>query len=87
VGVCQIDLYGFNIHIFVSHYHAEYDHKNDVYLGHRVIHALESAQWIKLTSRCRSLGHFFRGKFPHFRGIFLGKKQGLPPKKFQNKKD
>jgi hypothetical protein len=44
-------LYGFNIHIFVSHYHAEYDHKNDVYLGHRVIHALESAQWIKLTSR------------------------------------
>lgn len=51
VGVCQIDLHGFNIHIFVSHYHAEYDHKNDVYLGHRVIHALESAQWIKLTSR------------------------------------
>lgn len=29
--------------------------KNDVYLGHRVIHALESAEWIKLSSSSADL--------------------------------
>lgn len=55
LGVCQIDFKGFNIHIYTSHYHAEYDAGNDIYLGHRVIHALESASWIKLTSSAADL--------------------------------
>ncbi len=50
LGVCQINYRGFDIHVYTSHYHAEYDRDHDVYLGHRVIHALESAQWIKLAS-------------------------------------
>ena len=67
IGVCQIRLDTktfhrkeicpdyFDIHLYVSHYHANYDPKNDIYLGHRVIHAFESAQWIKLTSSAADL--------------------------------
>ena len=66
IGVCQIR-FGtssyknlphsnfFDIHLYVSHYHANYDPSNDIYLGHRVIHAFESAQWIKLTSSAADL--------------------------------
>ena len=36
--------------MFVSHFHAEYDRSNDIYVGHRVMQALEAAQWVKLTS-------------------------------------
>jgi len=52
LGVCQIDFKGFNIHLFISHYHATYDYNplTDVYLGHRLVHSVESAQWIKLSS-------------------------------------
>ena len=50
LGVCAIDFKGFNIHVFVSHLHAEYSRSKDIYLGHRVMQALEAAQWIKLTS-------------------------------------
>ena len=48
---------GFNIHLFVSHYHATYDYNpvTDVYLGHRVVHGVESAQWIKLSSSSADL--------------------------------
>ena len=67
IGVCQIRFNGnhtnrrehhpeyFDIHLYVSHYHANYDPENDIYLGHRVIHAFESAQWIKLTSSAADL--------------------------------
>lgn len=67
IGVCQIRLNAnhinrrelssdyFDIHLYVSHYHANYDPDNDIYLGHRVIHAFESAQWIKLTSSAADL--------------------------------
>ncbi len=55
LGVCQIMYKGFDLHLYVSHYHAEYDRRHDVYLGHRVIHALESAQWIKLSSSSADL--------------------------------
>ena len=66
IGVCQIRLNTnrnhkrklpkfFDIHLYVSHYHANYDPSNDIYLGHRVIHAFESAQWIKLTSSAADL--------------------------------
>ena len=34
----------------MSHFHAEYDRSNDIYVGHRVMQALEAAQWLKLTS-------------------------------------
>jgi len=50
LGVCQLDYKGLNIHVFTSHYHAEYCRSQDIYLGHRVMQALEAAQWIKLTS-------------------------------------
>ena len=50
LGVCGIDYKGLNIHVFVSHFHAEYSRSKDIYLGHRVMKALEAAQWIKLTS-------------------------------------
>ena len=50
IGVCNIDFKGININVFVSHFHAEYDRSNDIYVGHRVMQALEAAQWIKLTS-------------------------------------
>jgi len=50
LGVCGIDYKGLNIHVFVSHFHAEYSRSDDIYLGHRVMQALEAAQWIKLTS-------------------------------------
>ena len=66
IGVCQIRFNRnetesqrkanyFDIHLYVSHYHANYDPSNDIYLGHRVIHAFESAQWIKLTSSAADL--------------------------------
>jgi len=66
IGVCQIRFNTndyknkiksnyFDIHLYVSHYHANYDPSNDIYLGHRVIHAFESAQWIKLTSSAADL--------------------------------
>ena len=38
LGICQIDFCGFNIHLFTSHYHANYSPNNDVYLGHRIVH-------------------------------------------------
>jgi len=50
LGVCRIDYKGLNIHVFISHMHAEYSRSKDIYLGHRVMQALEAAQWIKLTS-------------------------------------
>ena len=55
LGVCQIEFKGFDVHIYTSHYHAEYNRKKDMYLGHRVSHGLESAQWIKLTSASADL--------------------------------
>jgi len=57
LGVCQIDYLGFNIHLFISHYHATYDYNplTDVYLAHRVVHGVESAQWIKLASSSADL--------------------------------
>jgi sphingomyelin phosphodiesterase 2 len=55
LGVCQIEFKGFDIHVYTSHYHAEYDRTHDVYLGHRVVHAIESAQWIKLASSSADL--------------------------------
>ena len=50
LGVCQLEINGFDVTVYVSHYHAEYDPSKDIYLGHRVIHALESAQWLNMTS-------------------------------------
>ena len=38
LGICQVDFRGFNIHLFTSHYHANYSPNNDTYLGHRVVH-------------------------------------------------
>jgi len=57
LGVCQVDFHGFNVHLFVSHYHATYDYRplSDVYLGHRLVHGVESAQWIKLSSSSADL--------------------------------
>jgi len=57
LGVGQIDFKGFNIHIFTSHYHATYNYNplKDIYLGHRVVHGVESAQWIKLSSSSADL--------------------------------
>ena len=55
LGVCQLEINGFEVTVFVSHYHAEYDPGNDIYLGHRVIHALESAQWLNMTSAATDL--------------------------------
>ena len=51
----QILFKGFDVHVYTSHYHAEYDRKHDVYLGHRVLHALESAEWIRLSSSSADL--------------------------------
>ena len=55
LGICQIDFNGFNIHLFTSHYHANYSPNNDVYLGHRIVQSVESAQWIKLSSSSADL--------------------------------
>ena len=55
LGICQIDYLGLNIHLFTSHYHANYSPLNDVYLGHRIVHSVESAQWIKLSSSSADL--------------------------------
>jgi sphingomyelin phosphodiesterase 2 len=55
LGVCQIEINGVDVTVYTSHYHAEYDPNNDIYLGHRVIHALESAQWLNLTSGATDL--------------------------------
>jgi len=55
IGVCQIDYQGFDIHLYISHYHANYHPNHDIYLSHRVSHAFESAQWIKLASSAADL--------------------------------
>ena len=44
-----------NIHLFTSHYHANYSPRDDVYLAHRIVHSVESAQWIKLSSASADL--------------------------------
>ena len=94
IGVCQIrltstsededhDIDYFDIHLYVSHYHANYDPTNDIYLGHRVIHAFESAQWIKLASSSADLT-IYAGDFnnepkdiPYQIGTFLKTKLKL----------
>ena len=53
--MCQIDYKGFDIHLYVSHYHANYKPNHDIYLSHRVSHAFESALWIKLASSAADL--------------------------------
>ena len=62
IGVCQIRFASkghdknasnvdfFDVHLYMSHYHADYDPNNDRYIAHRVLQAFESAQWINLTS-------------------------------------
>ena len=55
LGVCQLEVKGIDVTLFVSHYHAEYDPSNDIYLGHRVIHGLESAQWLNMTAAATDL--------------------------------
>lgn len=55
LGVCQLDFQGYNIHIFTSHYHANYNYSKDEYLTHRVVHSVESALWIKLSSSSADL--------------------------------
>ena len=50
LGVCQLEIQGLDVTVFLSHYHAEYDAGHDIYLGHRVIHGLESAQWLNMIS-------------------------------------
>lgn len=57
LGFGQIDFKGFNVNIFTSHYHATYNYNplKDIYLGHRVVHGVESAQWIKLSSSSADL--------------------------------
>ena len=55
LGVCQLEIEGFDITVFVSHYHAEYDPNHDLYLGHRVIHGLESAQWLNMITGATDL--------------------------------
>ena len=36
VGLCQLDWQGLTVNLLVSHFHAEYNRRDDVYLGHRV---------------------------------------------------
>jgi len=55
IGVCQINYQGFDVHLYLSHYHANYNPGNDIYLSHRVNHAFDSAQWIKLASSAADL--------------------------------
>ena len=67
IGVCQIRFGSknleeksakssmFDVHLYISHYHANYDPNDDRYLGHRVLHAFESAQWVNLTSSSADL--------------------------------
>lgn len=55
IGVCQIDYKGYDVHLYVSHYHANYKPDHDIYLSHRVSHAFESALWIKLASSAADL--------------------------------
>ena len=45
-----MNVQGLSINVFVSHFHAEYNRGDDIYAGHRVMQALEAAQWIKLTA-------------------------------------
>ena len=55
LGICQIDFKGFNIHLFTSHYHANYSPNNDVYLGHRVVHrcgVCRVGRWLLGLSLC-----------------------------------
>lgn len=55
LGVCQLEVKGIDVTLFLSHYHAEYDPNHDIYLGHRVIHGLESAQWLNMTAGATDL--------------------------------
>jgi len=50
VGLCQILFEGKIVNVYTSHYHAEYCRSQDMYLYHRIVQAVEAAQWIKLTS-------------------------------------
>ena len=55
LGVCQLEIDGIDLTVFVSHTIAEYDPNHDIYLGHRVVHGLESAQWLNMTTGATDL--------------------------------
>jgi len=48
LGFCRILYKDMLLNVFVSHLHAEYCRVKDVYLAHRIMQSLESAQWIRL---------------------------------------
>ena len=39
VGLVRLEVEGLSIHVFVSHFHAEYNRADDMYLAHRVTQA------------------------------------------------
>ncbi|XP_076179205.1 putative neutral sphingomyelinase [Ptiloglossa arizonensis] len=49
VGLCRLKIYDMNVHIYITHLHAEYSRHNDEYAAHRVLQAFDTAQFIKMT--------------------------------------
>ena len=49
LGLCVLQLRGLTVQVFVSHLHAEYRRVGDIYLGHRLVQALQAAQWVGLA--------------------------------------
>ncbi|CAM4629027.1 unnamed protein product [Leuciscus chuanchicus] len=50
VGKVLLNISGLNVHVFVTHLHAEYCREKDSYLPHRVVQAWELHQFIRHTS-------------------------------------
>ncbi|XP_047121711.1 putative neutral sphingomyelinase [Schistocerca piceifrons] len=50
IGVCRIQLEDVYVNVYTAHLHAEYNPSNDEYLAHRVLQALDAAQFVRLTA-------------------------------------
>ncbi|XP_070532019.1 putative neutral sphingomyelinase [Ptychodera flava] len=51
VGLCQILHHGLTINVYVTHFHAEYNHTDKPYHGHRLVQAFEMCQFIEHTGQ------------------------------------
>ncbi|KDR07562.1 hypothetical protein L798_02952, partial [Zootermopsis nevadensis] len=50
IGLCRVICKGISINIYSAHLHAEYNHRNDEYMAHRVLQAFDMSQFIYITS-------------------------------------
>lgn len=54
VGFCRVRVAGLNVHLYITHLHANYNKSRDEYLCHRLVQSFDCAQFVRLTSESSS---------------------------------